>query len=1629
MATQTRTAEILARQTKEGTPKPGGVQRGTDLILPPERVANRLRHFAEEVFDTTPESHISRFMKVLLGDAGAGQVRKRITVTRLQQALQGTHFFDLDRFYGALFGLRRNSYERYLTNPYADTAVGEVWQEIRGKDTSFRSRIEQFGRAITYGATPTGIELAAEAVLSVDCDILESYYQADAGFRTYDELEGTPYSDMEGVSYEELQGDPLPRLESQRRLFTVRPKRLITLEEAYNLSRVLDRLKPADSRYEVESQGIPVHLPAALRGFYADSNYWEVMRYVAKDQTGETAIEQTRPPFSEYQGEAWSYNGVVAGASAYTLDSEGAPTSMPTQRVVFGDGSFYDYAAAAAVMPQRYVQAGRSVSDGILVSHPYSAVRAGLATTGQSTLARTTLAPVYADRIPIDVLAETLRQSQFPTFQETLAQRYWVTPDRDGSDTTAEVIEVRLATPRLVNYLTFEVSHYPANISAEVYEEGLGRWLPVFTDSINDSLPSSVNPSVLDPQIGHPLHSFPGHWQRYSKRISPIITGRVRLVLRRNNGFTPKLAVFGRGGDPRYIPYSLAVRSFDVGYRITKREDVPVGAVGSTTDILGSLVEFRLREEPAANLLEGGVPSTIEVPGQDAILTLTRMGTTHDRQGFKFSPSTPTGGTYTLTYDGQTTAPIAYNANAAAIEAALEALSNLAPGDVSVIEQLPFANFVVIFEGAMAALPQPTITGNGTSLTGPGSPYTIHLEWHEAGGDPIANPGYEAGSTYTVTFRGETTAPIDGFATAGEVQAALEALPSIGVGGVDVVSEDDDVFQPWDGGVMTLRFRGALGDEAVEAADLSGDGSGFIPGEFTAYDPYSFESAVLVAGRPVSTAPGPLVLGTGWRSEPQPVNYAVVNLHIDARDEYGVGTTIDRFYLDPTHSGAHITIYWTNDEPTGTDPDDSFFNDATWTPIPRDYVLSKGYIHIPPTRARFFNFEFTNLTAEVYEAFLPITRTVKLFPRAVVETFRSRQRGTGREAMPEGLAAAVDVNAPGRFRDNVFNRLTERTATSYPTEAIYATDPASTDRLRALDYHLGLSTWHQENDAPRFAFAQQHHYETVEVNHTTKTAFFVGLRSIEAFRLDFEADDDTQVYVEHFWDGYNLAAGMTWEMNPNMLFSLTPGAVATSKVLASRNGVRALQFATQQTEAAQIIPDADFVDPALASYTWDHPDHWQKVGDAFVAYLENEHSVLVKRHVTAPDRAVGADPGPFRGLVQPVFAFREHTVEDSESVAATEGGVVSTNIIPAQETRIHAAARVILDTDLTNPLKLQIVAGNNGQVLAEKEITGHKGEMLEWYVSHDMGIVYVPPAPPTRYEFRSLVAPPFSPILDPEAEEVDPDSGPPLEPDDSHVQVRLVQSGKSDDQWRLDNLSLFDEGIVWEFSVNGGGDWYPARGIRNNQHGVLVFPAPGNQLTWRARGQRQHMAINMLKIRPWYIGAKNSRLSGTMRGPNVSTYDHDPPIDADPDFITWTIPIPRGWWYANKRYPQALPVEGAPNVTPYARFYARTANDDLGAHEGARTWEALGEEEWEDVEDETWAELGSSGIHDDAEGQVFASRQGVDHMALGPTTDSLTRAVSLTRATTESAPATDAAIAATAPPSDPMVRPPVQPPD
>lgn len=84
---------------------------------------------------------------------------------------------------------------------------------------------------------------------------------------------------------------------------------------------------------------------------------------------------------------------------------------------------------------------------------------------------------------------------------------------------------------------------------------------------------------------------------------------------------------------------------------------------------------------------------------------------------------TPTGGTFTLSWSGQTTAGIAYNATAAAVKTALAALSNLEVTDINTAGgPFPGTPVTVTFTGSYAHTDVAQMTANSGSLTGGTTP-------------------------------------------------------------------------------------------------------------------------------------------------------------------------------------------------------------------------------------------------------------------------------------------------------------------------------------------------------------------------------------------------------------------------------------------------------------------------------------------------------------------------------------------------------------------------------------------------------------------------------------------------------------------------------------------------------------------------------------------------------------------------------------------------------------------------------------------------------------------------------------------------------------------------------------------
>lgn len=85
------------------------------------------------------------------------------------------------------------------------------------------------------------------------------------------------------------------------------------------------------------------------------------------------------------------------------------------------------------------------------------------------------------------------------------------------------------------------------------------------------------------------------------------------------------------------------------------------------------------------------------------------------------------GGTFTITFNGQTTAALAYNAQASDVQNALAALSTIGIGNVSVVENAGVPNavfFAIYFTGTLGESAQNVVTVN-SSLTGTGVVVTV----------------------------------------------------------------------------------------------------------------------------------------------------------------------------------------------------------------------------------------------------------------------------------------------------------------------------------------------------------------------------------------------------------------------------------------------------------------------------------------------------------------------------------------------------------------------------------------------------------------------------------------------------------------------------------------------------------------------------------------------------------------------------------------------------------------------------------------------------------------------------------------------------------------------------------------
>ena len=183
-------------------------------------------------------------------------------------------------------------------------------------------------------------------------------------------------------------------------------------------------------------------------------------------------------------------------------------------------------------------------------------------------------------------------------------------------------------------------------------------------------------------------------------------------------------------------------------------------------------------EDPAGNVgaitatdtgLAGGTPTTtiaVDTPGVDRVDEIQSIHV-----------NAADAGTFTVTHGGQTTAPIAWDATAAALKAALELISSITTVNVTGTGQSGDP-WLIEFIDPSGAEAEVTTTDSLTT--------TATLTYSET------TPGIDAvnekqtvtlnnatGGTFTLTYSGQTTSALTFDDTAADVETALETLSTI----------------------------------------------------------------------------------------------------------------------------------------------------------------------------------------------------------------------------------------------------------------------------------------------------------------------------------------------------------------------------------------------------------------------------------------------------------------------------------------------------------------------------------------------------------------------------------------------------------------------------------------------------------------------------------------------------------------------------------------------------------------------------------------------------------------------------------------------------------------------------------
>ena len=1092
--------------------------------------------------------------------------------------------------------------------------------------------------------------------------------------------------------------------------------------------------------------------------------------------------------------------------------------------------------------------------------------------------------------VKIDGLSASVIANKQTTGTGRTVRRMWASAARPIDSRVQEVLDIKMASPRLVNTLLFEISRYPLDLSVVYLDPDDGTWkslhyrrpkgektptpTPLLTPvglTIANSVPSTiVTERSKNKRDQHPQHFGENHWRKEAWSLDPVRTAQVRFIIQRNPDGRPPHDK--RGKD---LPYSIAMRKISLGFRITHPDDVtgsviPGEVFESSNDPLGSSVNWSLvtRDPQAAiDTDKETIWASSLMPVSYAVVPYYLDMRDADGEGqvvdsFYLDPITP-GVSCNLYYSNSdpigdfvgSTAPVPvvmrremHSPEAAeghirispAVQSGIEISSTFTR--VSVNENWWVGIDAVAFiDTTDDGVSHPIFSLGGLALYQEGPVLRLACEQVETTMDLPEH--HVEGSRFRLVIE---------HVARGVETNALTRLTYQQDGGGDVfvaeLGHDQDI--------PTGGFRVGL-DAAPEDMD---------------------ETHVAAIG----------VVGLVLKQEP--IEDWVRDIFLTDGESVVIDDLLGTHRNLSTNAAVRMHPVWvTTDNLFGVvGGESSRMGSLSWVPVNRNYILQRGRMTFPPTKARYWKFEFTNLSARPFAAPFETEQDCLFFPPDVVKVTEAAGPQHSRDFAPHGIESLINGQMPQTYNGALAILSTFSDADPTTASALVIDNPVLAQQVADQGWIWQYEPWHMGTKSPMWTEEAVHQYEEITLRHRSAVGYWVGLREIVPSRLLFGEVDDTEEYMERFLDDANISladSSTTIAFGEAGVAAESADAVVTSTTYRSLTPMSAVQFLTQQSNPEQVLDDPDFREEDIGVF-------YQAYGDAALDRLDT-NLVVVDRSGGNNLSYGGLEAFTYGDLE--VYAYGQ--LGGGTLGESSDGGLVSYPYGLTGIGELVGRARVSADVEQEGPVLVEIVDSDTNEILASVSETVPVGSEVDIQVSCE----------PLSLSFRTYGDVEALPDGASEATYGDLEGYTYGELSQAgntttSVVLRVRQTSPPGSRFHVHRMALYDDPIQWEFSVDDGASWWMAPGVRNDPNGVLTFPEPGNDLRWRCTFRKEGAHISALHIRPWYRHpAMGFAHDLEIAGPTHSAWDAYPTLTkhpmakeihyADPDYIETLRPV------------------------------------------------------------------------------------------------------------------------------------------